>query len=355
MKKAILFVMLIFMWLSASAYTMGQYAKTFTDPTRNNRQILTWIYYPIDEANPGSVYPYYIFGHGWNGNCTYYTTFTMAMVNLGWIVAYPRTEEGMFSYNTQSLALDMAFLKGAVYNESLLTASPIFGKVDTLAIVGGYSMGGACAVAAANFNPDFASLVTLAAAPATLLNLYPSAITMAVSVTRPSVTFSGSADTVAPPNTNQIPIFNNLASEYKSFVSFNGQVHDSFYNNPLIPVILAPWFSYIKTGSVYYIDEFESVLDYYGSSLTYNIVDNLVITLDSPANIFLELSAGFVTISWDRILEAHGYEVYQSDNPYAGYVEVTQQGSMMSGERIVWTYQLPIGNSKFYMVKAIRQ
>jgi hypothetical protein len=80
-----------------------------------------------------------------------------------------------------------------------------------------------------------------------------------------------------------------------------------------------------------------------------------VITLDSPANIFLELSAGFVTISWDRILEAHGYEVYQSDNPYAGYVEVTQQGSMMSGERIVWTYQLPIGNSKFYMVKAIRQ
>lgn len=355
MKKLIVLVLLCLFAVSISAYTVGQYAKTFIDPNRNNRQILTWIYYPIDDSNPMDTYPYIVYGHGWNGNCTYYTTLTNAVVNLGWIIAYPRTEEGMFSYNTENLALDMAFLKEAVYLETIDFTSPIYNKVDTLAVVGGYSMGGACAVAAATMEPSFDSLITLAAAPQTLLNLYPETINMAADVTIPSITFSGSADTVAPPSTNQIPIYNNLASDYKSFVSFTGQVHDSFYNNPMIPVILNPWFSYLKTGSVYYIDVFEAVLDSYEGSLTHEIVNNLVIELDSPDNIEITIENGSLTINWDIILEAHSYAVFVSENPNSGFLDITNQGVIILGERVSWTIaSIPDGH-KFYYIKSLRE
>lgn len=354
MKKCVWILLFTISILSLSAYTVGQYAKTFIDPDRNNRQILTWIYYPIDVENPLQTYPYIVYGHGWNGDCTYYTTLTNAVVNLGWIIAYPRTEEGMFSYNTENLALDMAFLKEAIYLEAINTASPIYNKVDTLAVVGGYSMGGACAVAAATMEPSFASLVTLAAAPVTLLNLYPETITMAAEVTAPSITFSGSADTVAPPNTNQLPIYNNLASDYKSFVSFTGQVHDSFYNNPMIPVILNPWFNYLKTGSVYYIDQFEAVLDSYDGSLTYQIVNNLVIELDAPENIEITTENGTLVISWDSILEAHGYAVFASENPDFGFADITSLGIFTTGNRVRWTLAPVPNGHNFYYIKTLR-
>jgi hypothetical protein len=354
-KKIVLFLFLFLLAICMFGQTMGQYAKTFFDPARN-RQVLTWIYYPINTANPDAVYPYMIFGHGWNGNCTYYTTFTTEMVNLGWIVAYPRTEEGIFSYSTTSLAQDMAFLKSAIYDENQVPSSPIYGKTDTLAIVGGYSMGGACAVAAATMNTSFSSLVTLAAAPITVLNLYPTAINMATSVTIPSVTFSGSTDVIAPPNANQVPIYNNLASDYKSFVSLTGQGHDSFYNNPLIPVILNPWFEYVKTGSVYFIDEYESLLaGYPPSTLTYQVSDNLVFVLDVPQNIILEIDSNSLVISWDKILDAQGYKVYASDYPNSDYLDTTGQGTMTTDERVTWTTPIPAGNWKFFIIKSYRQ
>jgi len=355
MRKLVLLVVFLGCFLALSAYTIGQYTKTFTDPARNNRQILTWIYYPIDDNNPQSTFPYIIFGHGWNGDCTYYTTFTNAIVNLGWIVAYPRTEEGIFGYSTSNLAMDMAFLKDAVFLETMNIASPIYTKLDTLAIVGGYSMGGACAVAAATIDTSFASLVTLAAAPITLLNLYPAAINMATTVIMPSVTFSGSADVIAPPNANQIPIYNNLASNYKSFVSFTGQVHDSFYNNPLIPVILAPWFNYLKTGSVYYIDQFESVLDSYpASSLTYQIVNNLVIELDTPVNVMIDVNNGQLEISWDRDLEAHSYKVFASDYPDTDFADISTEGTFTEGSRFSWTTPITTDVYRFYYVTSNR-
>ncbi|MFO7659372.1 MAG: hypothetical protein R6V77_00495 [Candidatus Cloacimonadaceae bacterium] len=354
MKKFIMVCLFTILILSLSAYTVGQYAKTFTDPNRNNRQILTWIYFPIDADNPLESYPYIVYGHGWNGDCTYYTTLTNAIVNLGWIIAYPRTEEGMFSYNTTSLALDMAFLKEAVYLETMNFTSPLYNKIDTLSVVGGYSMGGACAVAAASMDSSFNSLVTLAAAPITILNLYPESINLALNITAPSLTFSGSADTVAPPNTNQIPIYNNLASDYKSFVSFTGQVHDSFYNNPMIPVILNPWFSYLKTGSVYYIDVFEAFLDSYSGSLTFQIEDNLIIILDAPENLSVIYESNTLSISWDGVLEAHSYRVFASNNPYNGFNDVTSQGTFSYGDRVSWILPSAMSGTGFYYIKSYR-
>lgn len=354
MKLCLCVILLCIMTSGLYSYMQGFYEKTFIDPNRNNRQILTWIYYPIDNENPAAVFPYYIFGHGWTGNCTYYTTFTNALTNLGFIIAYPRTEEGYF-VNTEALALDMVFLKEALYLETLNFSSPLYTKIDTLAIVGGYSMGGACAVAASYYEPDYASLITLAAAPRTWLNLYPSSINMALQVEASSITFSGSDDTVAPPSTNQIPIYNNLVSDYKSFISFTGQVHENFYNNPLIPSILEPWLAYIKTRSLYYLDAYESLLASFNSTqLTYSAVNNLQIILDTPENVLCNIDSNNISISWDRNYDAQGYQVYASDSPFTGFTDVTNTGTTTIGQRVVWNSYSPMETKRFYFIKAIR-
>lgn len=354
MKQAVVFFLVLSAIVSVFAYEMGEYTKTFIDPSRPTRQIPTTIFYPIDTNNPLAVYPYIVYGHGYGGSCESYGYLTANIINLGWIIVYPRTEED-YSTDTENLALDMAFLKEGFYLENMNFTSPVFNKIDTIAIVGGYSMGGACAVAAANWEPSFASLVTLAAAPRTLLNLYPEAINMATGVETPSITYSGSTDWVASPTNNQIPIYNNLASFYKSFVSLTGVGHPEFYNNPLIYIILAPWLMYLRTGSVYYIDQFESVLNSYpAATLTWQHVDNLIVILDAPGNVSFNVENGILTISWDGILEAHGYKVCASEVPYTGFSEVTSQGTFTNGNRVSWTSTNLYMTQRFFYIKAYR-
>ncbi len=349
MKKAVLIFCIFILALELSAYETGTFNRTYTDPARN-RQIPTTIYYPIDSANPLTSYPFVVFGHGFNGNCTSYGYLTQQMINLGWIIVYPRTEE-VFSFNVTDLAKDMAFLHDAFYAENWSFTSPFYGIIDTLSIIAGYSMGGACAVAAAVQEPEYHSLVTMAAAT----YLYSSITSMAPSITIPSVTFSGSADVVAPPS-NQQSIYNNLASDYKSFVSLTGVGHTGFYNNAIIYTVLEPWLMYLKTDSVYYIDQFEALLaSYPASTLTYQISDNLIVILDAPQNTAINVADGSLTVSWDSILEAHSYKVYASENPYSGFADVSAQGSFTTGDRVVWTSPNLTSVKRFFYIRAIRE
>lgn len=268
MKKLILTASVILIAINTFAYTIGQYSKVFVDPARN-RNINTVVFYPIDENNPGETFPYIVFGHGWLVNYTFTQTLTDNLVNLGWVVAHPRTEEGLFP-NHEAFALDLAFLRLAVYSENENTESVLFGKMDTLSVVMGYSMGGGCSVVASASDDTYDSVVTFAAAETNV-----SAIAAAASVVIPSVTFSGSSDTVAPPGSHQIPIYTNLASVYKSFVSITGAGHLNLFSNALIPLILEPWFNYLKTADTAYIDELEAVLAANPTALTWQSVNNL--------------------------------------------------------------------------------
>jgi hypothetical protein len=273
MRKTLIVIAILINIFDLSAYTIGQYTKTFFDASRT-RNIQTVIFYPIDEANPDAVFPYIVFGHGWLVNYTFTQTLTDNLVNLGWIVANPRTEEGIFPSHEQ-FALDLVYLRGAVLLENNVIDSPLYNAVDPHSIVMGYSMGGGCAILAAAADPGYNSVVTFAAAETDI-----SAIAAAANVTIPSITFSGSADTVAPPASHQIPIYNNLNSDYKCFVSINGAGHLNLFSNTLIPLILNPWFSYLKTGDNGFIDSFETVLADNSSNLTYQIGNNLVIGND---------------------------------------------------------------------------
>ncbi|MDZ4181749.1 MAG: FlgD immunoglobulin-like domain containing protein [Candidatus Cloacimonadaceae bacterium] len=276
--KSIGIILVLLSLCGLHAFSRAQYTKTFVDPARNNRQIQTVIYYPESVAEPEEPMPYIIFGHGWIMNHSLYSTLTTNLLSLGCIVAFPRTEESLFPDHYE-FALDLSFLEGALMGENADPLSPLYGKMMPLSLVMGHSMGGGAAVLAAAMDNGFASLVTFAAAETNV-----SAIGAAQNVILPSITFAGSADTVTPPAQNQLPIYNNLASDYKSYVSINGAGHLNLYNNALIPQILAPWLEYLKSGEMAWINAFEGVLEDNSASLSYQIVNNLSVSNEDAVN-----------------------------------------------------------------------
>lgn len=347
MRHLLICIFLMYLMINCGAYTISQYTKTFYDASRN-RNIQTVIFYPVNAANPSESFPYAIFGHGWLVSYSYTQDLTDAWVGLGWIVALPTTESGLFPSH-QNFALDIVFLRGAVLSESSDPASPLYNKVIPLSVASGYSMGGGSAVLAASYDSGFDAVITYAAA-----NTNPSAITAAASVYVPSLTLSGSSDNIAPPSSHQIPLYNNLASVYKSFVSLNGATHTNLFSQSLVPVIMSPFLSYLKTGSVYYLDVFEAVLASNTNSLTYQITDNLIVQLDPPNNLSINLDRDYLSISWERILEAHGYRVYAADHPYDTFEDITSLGTLSGTEVKTWDVPLSEAVKRFFYITSYR-
>lgn len=345
MKQSLILVFLLLIMLNCGAYTISHYTKTFYDASRS-RNIQTEIFYPVNAANPDETFPYIVFGHGWLVSYSYTQALTDVLVNLGWIVALPTTEGSLFPSH-QNFALDLSFLQGAVFAENSSPASLLYDKIQPLAVVGGYSMGGGCAIVAASYNPNFMSVVTFAATETN-----PSAINAALNVTVPSVTFSGSSDTIAPPGTHQIPIYNNLASVYKAHVTINGSTHTNLFSNSLIAPVLEPWLSYLKTGSHYYLQAMENVLAANAGSLTRQIVNNLIPL--TPDQIELNLSNESINLSWDIVYLVTGYRIFASDDPASGFTDVSSEGSFEWGNRITWSCAPAADPRRFFRITAYR-
>lgn len=230
---------------SLSAYDVAQINRTYVDPSRDNREIPTQIYYPvlIQQVREGhrEAFPLIVFGHGWLLPVSTYATLRDDLVSQGWILAFPTTESGLFPDHL-NFALDLEFVAHGVLAENYQDGSELFGQVLQYSVLMGHSMGGGASVlAAANSSCD--ALVTLAAAETD-----PSAISNATQVTIPSLTLSGGSDIITPPDQSQIPIFQNLASTYKSYVSFNGVGHLNIYSNTLVLTAIRTWLEYALSG-----------------------------------------------------------------------------------------------------------
>ena len=83
-------------------YFIGNYSKVFQDSTRSNRNVPTEIYYPsIYEGNNTQVafgqFPIIIFGHGFLMSFRAYQNLWEEFVPRGYIIAFPRTEEGLIN------------------------------------------------------------------------------------------------------------------------------------------------------------------------------------------------------------------------------------------------------------------
>jgi len=143
-------------------------------------------------------------------------------VPRGYIVALVDTETSL-SPDHGAFARDIAFAADRIQAEGADSGSAFFGRVAPATALMGHSMGGGSSVLAVQYSPNITAVVTMAAA-----DTNPSAIAAAPGVSAPSLVFAASKDNVAAPASNQIPIYNGLASAEKALITITNASHCGF-------------------------------------------------------------------------------------------------------------------------------
>ncbi len=257
MKKLLLFFAMLLLAAGMHGWGIAQINRVYIDPSRDNRQISSVIYYPVAEKgawHPRTAFPLIVFGHGWILPVSTYSAIRQEFVSAGWIMAFPTTEGSLFP-NHLDFALDLAFVVQSVLQENDQPGSELNGIVAPFSVLMGHSMGGGASVLAAT-NTVASALVTLAAA-----NTDPSAIAAATQVSLPSLTLAGGSDTITPPAQHQVPIFQNMGSSYKSYVSFSGVGHLGIYTNTLVFAVIQAWLNYTQSGDSMALHYFNTLLE----------------------------------------------------------------------------------------------
>ncbi|MBW6515928.1 MAG: hypothetical protein K0B81_04830 [Candidatus Cloacimonetes bacterium] len=350
-KKFFLFILLTCIAVSLFSYAIEQFAITFIDPSRNNRQILTQIFIPVDNDSrtEDESFPFIVFGHGYTTSYSNYNSVWEALVPLGWIMAFPTTEGGVFA-NTEQFALDLAFLSFAIPAAGENPSSLLYDLVKPISVVIAHSMGGGCSVLAASYANSFDSLVTLAA-----WRLFDSSpIDAAFNVYLPSLTFAGADDDFIPPENNQLLIYQNLNSIYKVYLLMDGVNHSQIYNNDDVFYLISQWLDFIVTEETDYLALFENTLESYETEtiLTYMIQNRY-----PPQNLTIAVDSGWIVLTWDKALGADYYIVEATNDLLNPFFDIsTGQGSFSETEDSVsWTF-LPISeqNILFFRVRVER-
>lgn len=272
----------------ARDFAVGHRTVQYTDPARGNRSVPTEIYYPAVTGGDNvpcasGAFPVVAFGHGYLMTVAYYSYVWLGLVPAGYIVALPKTEGEVFPDHLD-LGQDLAFLVTRLQSEGANPGSFLYQHVGSTSAVSGHSMGGGASFLAARENPAISAIVNLAAAETN-----PSAIDAATSITIPGLVISGSSDCVTPPPQHQIPMYEAMASDCKTWVGVTGASHcqfadDNFYCNlgeggcpdPTISratqhaitlSLLLPFFDAILKNDATAWDRFQDLLDA-GSGIT---------------------------------------------------------------------------------------
>lgn len=267
--------MLLLLAGNLHAYDIIHYSDTFIDQSRGNRQIPVEIYYP--SADSLLSFPVIVFGHGWLMSYSAYQQLAGDLCSYGFIIVFPTSEGGLFP-NHNNFGLDINFVGQMILQENTDETSNLYNIVDSTFIAMGHSMGGGCSVLASSGNNFFSGLITFAAAETN-----PSAIAAGSNVTCPSLTFSADNDWIAPPETNQIPIYDNLSSSLKYYINVFNESHTGLTSNAIVPFIIIPFINYLSCGNQLYLAEFDHRLDSLSfngllnyESENYSCVDDLV-------------------------------------------------------------------------------
>ncbi len=232
-------VILVFSSLINAQYQVGHYDITFQDPGRANRNIETEIYYPATISGDGAPaalgeFPVIIFGHGFVMVWDAYQNLWEEFVPKGYIMVFPKTEGNLFSTNHQEFGWDLQFLVTKIQDEGGNNSSPIHNIVANNTALMGHSMGGGASFLAAdslciNGNTQLKTIIGLAPAESSSNGV--SSIASAANITVPSIILSGSQDGITPPEDHHIPIYENLSSDCKIFISISGGGHCYFANS----------------------------------------------------------------------------------------------------------------------------
>jgi len=211
----------------AQPFAIGRTTLNLTDAARNNRSVPIEVYYPASTAGVNvpittqttETFPVISFGHGFLMTWDAYQNIWEALVPQGYIIAFPKTEGG-FSPSHLDFGKDLAFVLTSLQQLGANSSSLFHSRVGPNSALMGHSMGGGAAHLAQAFLPNVTTLMTLAPAETN-----PSAVSAAATITQPSLVIAGANDCVTPPSQHQIPIFNALNSECKSYVSITGGSH----------------------------------------------------------------------------------------------------------------------------------
>jgi dienelactone hydrolase len=230
MKKALLLfssMLVLVDFQTMSQYAVSHQQYTFFDTQRNNRTIPAEIYYPAQdfgESKPfaSGTFPVIVFGHGYLMSHKDYQYFTEQMTSLGYIIVYAATETDLFP-DHEDFGNDLAFLEKIMKSEGSRPVSFFYQHIAEKSAIMGHSMGGGASFIACENNTGPACMVTFAAA-----ETLPSAITAAQNVTIPSLVISGEEDCVAEPAVHQLPMYENLVSTCKVFISIRKGNHCNF-------------------------------------------------------------------------------------------------------------------------------
>ena len=236
MKKIYFILFLITITITnsnAQPYQIGHTTITFIDASRSNRNVATEIYYPANVAGENVPFttlnalkfPSLVFGHGFVMTWDAYQNFWETLVPNGYIIAFPKSE-GSFSPSHLEFGKDLAFVINQINLLGTQNTSIFFNRVSPKNAVMGHSMGGGASFLSVPFNSNITTLVNFAAAETT-----PSAITASASISIPSLIFAGANDCVAPPSTNQVPLYNGLTSACKTYISMVGASHCQMSNS----------------------------------------------------------------------------------------------------------------------------
>ncbi len=240
MKKKLLLIIFSAPFFAFSQFAVGHTTITFNDPARTGgtgtgggpgRQIQTEIYYPSSTAGnnlpvSNGSFPVITFGHGFAMTWDAYQNIWEDLVAEGYILAFPRTEGGLFPSPVHAdFGLDLAQVSNKILALNSTTGSIFENKINGNAAIMGHSMGGGATFLAAANNTNIKTIVGLAPAETT-----PSSIAAAANVSVPTLVFSGSEDGVTPPASNHIPMYDAVAGSCKYFISILGGAHCYFAN-----------------------------------------------------------------------------------------------------------------------------
>ncbi|MBD3581430.1 poly(ethylene terephthalate) hydrolase family protein [Flavobacterium selenitireducens] len=206
-------------------YAIGHVATTFVDASRNNRNIAVEIYYPAGQAGDNvpisedALFPTLVFGHGFVMGYDAYENIREMLVPHGFVMVFPKTEGGL-SPSHLEFGKDLAFCVSQMQALNGDDASLFFGHLSPSSALMGHSMGGGAAFLGMQQNPAITALAVLAPAETN-----PSAIGAAASINVPALIIAGANDCVTPPPANQLPMYDALSGNCKTYISILGASH----------------------------------------------------------------------------------------------------------------------------------
>jgi predicted dienelactone hydrolase len=211
----------------SQGYKVGHTVFSLTDTERENRVIPVEVYYPADSSGTNvplsscgsSKYPALCFAHGYLMSWESYAYLRTALVQGGYILAFPKTEGELFPSHA-NLAKDISFILKRLSEYGNDTGSIFFKRVLNMNCAMGHSMGGGAAVLAASYDSTITSLAVLAPA-----DTRPSAVKASGRVIIPTMIISGTNDCITKPEAHQIPIFEGLHSTSKILLTIKGASH----------------------------------------------------------------------------------------------------------------------------------